>query len=188
MSSTLRELADERRAARDAIERLHLAPVMFELGARPHPPRSLYRSYLAQSRRLRRHLRRELRLGGTRRGGLGPRGRVQPRAGLDAEAHLHQGRRRPRRPPARADRPHPLRRHRRLPSVPRRRRTRRARRERPRHAARRTLRSVARPDDATRRSRHPRSPCPGPVHADHRPRGRPAAGPRSARDAATTAW
>src|SRR5688572_2896462 len=49
VSSTLRELADERRAARSAIERLHLAPVMFELGARPHPPRSLYRSYLAQS-------------------------------------------------------------------------------------------------------------------------------------------
>ena len=49
VSSTLRELADERRATRDAIERLHLAPVMFELGARPHPPRSLYRSYLAQS-------------------------------------------------------------------------------------------------------------------------------------------
>ncbi len=49
VSSTLRELAEERRATRDAIERLHLAPVMFELGARPHPPRSLYRSYLAQS-------------------------------------------------------------------------------------------------------------------------------------------
>ncbi|GAA1982182.1 DUF4062 domain-containing protein [Microbacterium pumilum] len=49
VSSTLRELADERRAARAAIERIHLAPVMFELGARPHPPRALYRSYLAQS-------------------------------------------------------------------------------------------------------------------------------------------
>ncbi|SFS09323.1 Predicted ATPase [Agrococcus baldri] len=49
VSSTLRELADERRAVRAAIERLRLAPVMFELGARPHPPRSLYRSYLAQS-------------------------------------------------------------------------------------------------------------------------------------------
>lgn len=34
---------------RRAIEHLHLAPVMFELGARPHPPRSLYRAYLAQS-------------------------------------------------------------------------------------------------------------------------------------------
>lgn len=49
VSSTLKELAPERRAARAAIERLHLAPVMFELGARPHPPRDLYRAYLAQS-------------------------------------------------------------------------------------------------------------------------------------------
>lgn len=49
VSSTLRELAEERRAARAAIERLRLAPVMFELGARPHPPRELYRSYLEQS-------------------------------------------------------------------------------------------------------------------------------------------
>jgi predicted ATPase len=49
VSSTLRELADERRAVRAAIEELQLAPVMFELGARPHPPRELYRSYLAQS-------------------------------------------------------------------------------------------------------------------------------------------
>jgi predicted ATPase len=49
VSSTLRELAEERRAARSAIERMHLAPVMFELGARPHPPRELYRSYLDQS-------------------------------------------------------------------------------------------------------------------------------------------
>ncbi|MGC5172959.1 DUF4062 domain-containing protein [Microbacterium sp. DT81.1] len=49
VSSTLRELEAERRAARQAIESLHLAPIMFELGARPHPPRSLYRSYLAQS-------------------------------------------------------------------------------------------------------------------------------------------
>ena len=49
VSSTLRELEPERVAARRAIERLHLAPVMFELGARPHPPRELYRAYLAQS-------------------------------------------------------------------------------------------------------------------------------------------
>ncbi|MFP3381789.1 DUF4062 domain-containing protein, partial [Bacillus sp. SIMBA_069] len=34
VSSTLKELAPERRAARAAIERLLLAPVMFELGAR----------------------------------------------------------------------------------------------------------------------------------------------------------
>ena len=49
VSSTLKELEPERRAARAAIERLHLAPVMFELGARPHPPRQLYRAYLDQS-------------------------------------------------------------------------------------------------------------------------------------------
>jgi hypothetical protein len=47
--STLEELAEERRAARRAVEQLHLAPVMFELGARPHPPRSLYLAYLRQS-------------------------------------------------------------------------------------------------------------------------------------------
>ena len=49
ISSTLGELADERRAARAAVEQLRLTPVMFELGARPHPPRALYRSYLDQS-------------------------------------------------------------------------------------------------------------------------------------------
>jgi predicted ATPase len=49
VSSTLQELAAERAAARDAITGLHLTPVMFELGARPHPPRELYRAYLAQS-------------------------------------------------------------------------------------------------------------------------------------------
>lgn len=49
VSSTLRELETERRAVRAAVETLHLAPVMFELGARPHPPRDLYRSYLEQS-------------------------------------------------------------------------------------------------------------------------------------------
>jgi predicted ATPase len=49
VSSTLEELAPERVAVRRAIEQLHLTPVMFELGARPHPPRELYRAYLAQS-------------------------------------------------------------------------------------------------------------------------------------------
>jgi len=49
VSSTLKELAPERKAARAATERLHLAPVMFELGARPHAPRDLYRAYLGQS-------------------------------------------------------------------------------------------------------------------------------------------
>ena len=49
VSSTLQELLPERQAARAAISRLHLSPVMFELGARPHPPRALYRAYLDQS-------------------------------------------------------------------------------------------------------------------------------------------
>src|SRR5690606_7662118 len=49
VSSTLTELADERAAVRQAVGRLRLAPVMFELGARPHPPRELYRAYLEQS-------------------------------------------------------------------------------------------------------------------------------------------
>jgi hypothetical protein len=49
VSSTLGELADERLAVRSSVEQLRLTPVMFELGARPHPPRALYRSYLAQS-------------------------------------------------------------------------------------------------------------------------------------------
>jgi predicted ATPase len=49
VSSTLGELAEERAAARSAVEHLRLTPILFELGARPHPPRSLYRSYLAQS-------------------------------------------------------------------------------------------------------------------------------------------
>jgi predicted ATPase len=49
VSSTLQELAAERRAAKEAVLRLRLTPVMFELGARPHPPRELYRAYLDQS-------------------------------------------------------------------------------------------------------------------------------------------
>jgi predicted ATPase len=49
ISSTLDELAPERSAAREAIEQLRLTPVLFELGARPHPPRDLYRAYLDQS-------------------------------------------------------------------------------------------------------------------------------------------
>ena len=49
VSSTLQDLAVEREAVRDAVIRLRLVPVMFELGARPHPPREVYRSYLAQS-------------------------------------------------------------------------------------------------------------------------------------------
>src|SRR5215471_18133905 len=49
VSSTLGELADERRAVSRAITALRLTPVMFEQGARPHPPRNVYQAYLAQS-------------------------------------------------------------------------------------------------------------------------------------------
>jgi predicted ATPase/class 3 adenylate cyclase len=49
ISSTLEELAEERAAALRAIRRLHLVPVWFESGARPHPPQSMYRAYLDQS-------------------------------------------------------------------------------------------------------------------------------------------
>src|SRR5215467_4682748 len=49
VSSTLDELAPERVAAREAIMQLRLTPVFFEAGARPYPPRELYRAYLTQS-------------------------------------------------------------------------------------------------------------------------------------------
>jgi predicted ATPase len=49
VSSTLGELADERRAVSRAITALRMTPVMFEAGARAHPPQELYRAYLAQS-------------------------------------------------------------------------------------------------------------------------------------------
>ncbi|HJV12461.1 MAG TPA: DUF4062 domain-containing protein [Propionibacteriaceae bacterium] len=49
ISSTMKELADARAAARTAIEQLRLIPVLFELGARPYPPRDLYLAYLRQS-------------------------------------------------------------------------------------------------------------------------------------------
>jgi hypothetical protein len=49
VSSTLGELAEERRTVARAIAALRLTPVLFEAGARPHPPRALYRAYLAQS-------------------------------------------------------------------------------------------------------------------------------------------
>jgi len=43
------ELVEERRAVTRAITAMRLTPVLFELGARPHPPQELYRSYVAQS-------------------------------------------------------------------------------------------------------------------------------------------
>jgi len=49
VSSTLGELAEERRAVSRAVSALRLTPVMFEAGARPYPPAEVYRSYLAQA-------------------------------------------------------------------------------------------------------------------------------------------
>ncbi|GIF50404.1 putative ATPase [Asanoa ferruginea] len=49
ISSTLHEMAAERRAVRQAVGRLGQLPVMFEQGARPHPPHAVYRAYLEQS-------------------------------------------------------------------------------------------------------------------------------------------
>jgi predicted ATPase len=49
VSSTLQELAAERRAVRDAVSSLRLVPVLFDMGAQPYPPRPVYRAYLAQS-------------------------------------------------------------------------------------------------------------------------------------------
>jgi len=49
VSSTLKELAEERKAVRQAILKLHLSPVMFDSGARPHSAQELYQSYLSQS-------------------------------------------------------------------------------------------------------------------------------------------
>jgi predicted ATPase len=49
VSSTMKELANERASTRAAIERVRLIPVLFELGARPYPPRDLYLAYLRQS-------------------------------------------------------------------------------------------------------------------------------------------
>ena len=43
------ELAAERRVVARAITTLGLTPVLFELGARPYPPRELYRAYVTQS-------------------------------------------------------------------------------------------------------------------------------------------
>src|SRR5215468_8730252 len=49
VSSTLGELAEERRAVSRAVSALRLTPVMFEVGARPYPPAEVYRAYLARS-------------------------------------------------------------------------------------------------------------------------------------------
>jgi predicted ATPase len=49
ISSTIEELAPERKAAQKSIKQMGMIPVLFELGARPYPPRDLYTAYLEQS-------------------------------------------------------------------------------------------------------------------------------------------
>ena len=49
ISSTIQELAEERLSVKQAVEKLRLIPVLFELSARDHPPKELYRAYLEQS-------------------------------------------------------------------------------------------------------------------------------------------
>ena len=117
---------------------------MFELGARPHPPRALYRSYLAQS---------DVFVGiyGDSYGWVAPDEDV---SGLEDEYNLapasmpkliyikaseHRDERL-----ERADRPHPLRRHRRLSALRDPRAARGADRRRPRDPPRRALRRGAR--------------------------------------------
>jgi hypothetical protein len=63
VSSTREELAEERAAARRAIRRLHLIPVWHESGARPHPPRNMYRPTWSRARFCR-YLLATVRLGG----------------------------------------------------------------------------------------------------------------------------
>ena len=47
VSSTIEECATERAAARDAILSINHEPILFEdIGARPHPPRELYKARL----------------------------------------------------------------------------------------------------------------------------------------------
>ena len=112
ISSTLQELAPERAAARAAVERLRLIPVMFELGARPHPAaRSVPRLPGAEPR-VRGAVLRAVRMGRTRRGDLRPRGRV-PALRRAAAAGLPQGAgARPRAATEGAARHRPRRRHR----------------------------------------------------------------------------
>ena len=74
VSSTLQEMAPERAVARQAITHLRLSPVLFELGARPHPPQDLYRAYLAQSDIFVGTVLGALRLGRPEYGGLGTGG------------------------------------------------------------------------------------------------------------------
>ena len=153
VSSTLQELAPERAAARAAITQLHLVPVLFELGARPHPPRDLYRAYLAQS---------HIFLGiywqsygwvAPGHGHLRARGRVRT-VGRPSQARVHQASGARTRPGVgRAARPHTQRQQHLVPTLLVRRRAPRARRERPGRDAHRAVRGRAPGPGNRRRSR-----------------------------------
>ena len=49
ISSTIEELAEERKALYEAISAIKLIPVIFEAGARPYPPREVYQAYIEKS-------------------------------------------------------------------------------------------------------------------------------------------
>jgi predicted ATPase len=49
VSSTIKDLSEERVAALNAIRKLHLAPIMFELNAKPQEAENVYRAYVEQS-------------------------------------------------------------------------------------------------------------------------------------------
>ena len=72
VSSTLKDLAEERHAVQRAIQTLRLTPVMFEIGARPYPPRALYRSLSRAEPHLPGRLLAVVWVGGSRRGDLWP--------------------------------------------------------------------------------------------------------------------
>ena len=74
ISSTLEELAEERAAALRAIRRLHLVPVWYESGARPHPPQQHVPGLPGAESDLRRHLLAAVRLGWAGDGDFGPGG------------------------------------------------------------------------------------------------------------------
>ena len=66
ISSTIEELAPERRAAREAIAQLRQSAVFFEAGARPHPPQRRLSVIPRAERCFRRHLLAAVRLGRSR--------------------------------------------------------------------------------------------------------------------------
>ena len=74
VSSTLGELAGERRAVSRAVSALRLTPVMFETGARPYPTAEVYRAYLTQADVFIGLLLAAVRAARPRRAGLGPGG------------------------------------------------------------------------------------------------------------------